>query len=335
MKNFWKKNRFRILVTFALATLGFIVRRVMLDIPLNVDLALYGYSFFIIYSLWWFFGSINERLDTILPFQQNMPLRMGIQLFAGVFFLAILRWTSIGIFGDYLPLELNTFTTSTIILLDVFFALAVNLALITHYFIQRWKEGVVKTERLEKEKSMMRYHNLKNQVNPHFLFNSLSSLQSLVKSNPDLASQYISHLSKVYRYVLQNKEKEVVSIETELRFIEHYISLLNIRYGDALHIDLRLSEAAKDRDIVMVTLQMLIDNAIKHNEVHPKAPLTIAVFDQENYLLVQNNLQKRSTISGSNQQGLEQLRTLYSYLSENPVLIEQTEHQFTIKIPLL
>ncbi|MFM9949144.1 MAG: sensor histidine kinase [Saprospiraceae bacterium] len=335
MKNFWKKNRFRILVTFTLATLGFLVRRNILDIPLDVDIALYGYSFFVIYFLWWFFASINEWLDTVLPFQKNIPLRIGIQLLAGVLFLAALRWTSIGLFGDYLPLKLNTFTTSTIILLDVFFALAVNLALITHYFIVRWKEGLVKTERLEKEKSMMRYHNLKNQVNPHFLFNSLSSLQSLVKSNPDLASQYISHLSKVYRYVLQNKEKEVVSMETELRFIEHYISLLKIRYGDALRIHINISEAAKDREIVMITLQMLLDNAIKHNEVHPQSPLTIDVFDEANYLVVRNNLQKRSSISGSNQQGLEQLRTLYSFLSETPVQIEQTEQHFTIKIPLL
>ncbi len=335
MKNFWKKNRFRILVTFTLATLGFVVRRVILDIPLNVDIALYGYSFFVIYFLWWFFASINEWLDTILPFQKNIPMRMGIQLLAGVLFLAALRWTGISLFGDYLPMELNTVMTSTIIMLDVFFALTVNLALITHYFIARWKEGLVKTERLEKEKSMMRYHNLKNQVNPHFLFNSLSSLQSLVKSNPDLAAQYISHLSKVYRYVLQNKEKEVVSMETELRFIEHYISLLKIRYGDALRIQINLSEAAKDRDIVMITLQMLIDNALKHNEVHPQAPLTIDVFDEGDYLFVKNNLQKKGSISGSNQQGLEQLRTLYSFLSETPVQIEQTEHHFIIKIPLL
>jgi len=335
MKDFWKKNRFRILVTFTLATLGFIVRVIMLDIPRNVDIAMYGYSFLIIYVLWWFFGSINEWLDTILPFQKNMPMRIGIQLLAGVLFLAALRWTSIGIFGDYLPLELNTFTTSTIILLDVFFAIAVNLALITNYFIVRWKEGLIQTERLEKEKSLMRYHNLKNQVNPHFLFNSLSSLQSLVKSNPDLASQYISHLSKVYRYVLQNKEKEVVSLETELRFIGHYISLLKIRYGDALRIHTNISEAAKEQDIVMITLQMLIDNAIKHNEVHLQAPLTIDVFDEGAFLVIQNNLQKRSAISGSNRQGLEQLRTLYSYLSETPVQVEQTEHHFTIKIPLL
>lgn len=119
-----------------------------------------------------------------LAIQKNIPMRMGIQLLAGVLFLASMRWTGISLFGDYLPMELNTVMTSTIIMLDVFFALTVNLALITHYLVARWKEGLVKTERLEKEKSMMRYHNLKNQVNPHFLFNSLSSLQSLVKSNP-------------------------------------------------------------------------------------------------------------------------------------------------------
>ncbi len=335
MNKFWKKNGFRLAVTFGLATIGFVVRRALFDIPLNVDLAMYAYTFFIIYSLWWFFGSINEHLDPILPFQKNISLRIVIQLASGVLFLAAIRWTSVGIFGPYLPVEFNTIMTSTIILLDIFAALTVNLALITHYFIVRWKEGLIQTERLEKEKSMMRFHHLKNQVNPHFLFNSLSSLQSLVKSNPDLASQYINHLSKVYRYVLQHKENAEVSLETELSFIEHYISLLKIRYGEALHIRINLSEEAKEQGIVMITLQMLIDNAIKHNEVHPEAPLTIDLFDESDYLMVQNNLQKRRTISNSNQQGLEQLQTLYSYLSEKPVLIEQTENQFTVKIPLL
>lgn len=335
MNRFWKKYGFRIRGTIIMATMGFWVRQAFLDIPFRVDVALYGYSFFVIYFLWWFFGGINEYLDQRLPFQKNITLRMGIQLLAGVVVLASIRWISLSFFGQYLPVEFNTFTISTIVLLDVFAALTVNLALITHYFILRWKEGLVQAERLEKEKSMMRFHNLKNQVNPHFLFNSLSSLQSLVKSNPDLATQYISHLSKVYRYVLQNKTKEVVSLQTELSFIEHYISLLTIRYGEALQIRMKLGNEVRDKGIVMITLQMLIDNAIKHNEIHSQAPLSIDVFDEEDYLVVQNNLQKRGTISTSNQQGLEQLQSLYSYLSERPVRIEQTNDQFIVKIPLL
>ena len=164
---------------------------------------------------------------------------------------------------------------------------------------------------------------------------AFSSLDSLVRSNPALASDFINHLSKVYRYVLDHNEKEVVSLDTELGFIQHYISLLNIRYGKALKVELCISEGAKERGVVMVTLQMLIDNAIKHNIVHEQQPLLIQIKEEGQYLCVINNKQIKKQLEPSNRQGLQQLKQLYQYLSDEPVIIEDAEGKFSVKLPFL
>ena len=193
----------------------------------------------------------------------------------------------------------------------------------------------LETAQLEKERSMMRYHHLKNQVNPHFLFNTLTSLDGLIQVNPNLASDFIRHLSKVYRYVLEHKENEVVSMETEVNFIQHYISLLQIRYKEAIDIKLKISEAGMEKGIVMVTLQMLIDNAIKHNSIQIAQPLQICVTDDGDWLCIQNNKQLRKQIETSNGHGLKQLKELYAFLTEKPVHVKDTESYFEVRLPLL
>jgi sensor histidine kinase YesM len=193
----------------------------------------------------------------------------------------------------------------------------------------------LQTAQLEKDSSMMRYHHLKNQVNPHFLFNTLTSLDGLIQVNPALASDFVRHLSKVYRYVLEHKENEVVSLETETNFIQHYISLLQIRYKEALDIRLNISEQGMEKGIVMVTLQMLIDNAIKHNSMQPEHPLQIVISDEGEYLSIQNNKQLRKQIGSSNGHGLKQLRELYAFLTHKSVQIKDTGNTFEVNLPLL
>jgi two-component system, LytTR family, sensor kinase len=160
-------------------------------------------------------------------------------------------------------------------------------------------------------------------------------LDGLIQTDPALASEFVRHMAKVYRYVLQHKENEIVSLEEELEFIAHYFELLQVRYKEGFGIHYNISEAAKEKGIVMVTLQMLIDNAVKHNMVQEGTPLKIVVWDEGDYLLVHNNKQLRKQMETSNKHGLEQLRQLYSYLSDKPVIIEETEEYFTVKIPLL
>jgi len=188
---------------------------------------------------------------------------------------------------------------------------------------------------MEKEKFLMQFHHLKNQVNPHFLFNTFTSLDGLIQSDPALASEFVRHLSKVYRYVLEHKENEMVSVETELNFIEHYIELLTIRYKSALQISIDVTAAGKERSVAMITLQMLIDNAIKHNIVHTDSPLKIKIWDEGDYLVVRNNKQLRKQIYTSTKHGLLQLRQLYNYVSPQPVMVTDEDDFFEVKLPLL
>ena len=214
------------------------------------------------------------------------------------------------------------FITIVFVLFAIFIVL-INFIYYQRYFFSQWQQSVlqnaelqVQTAKLEKEKTMMQYHHLKNQVNPHFLFNTLTSLDGLIKSNAPLASDFVQHLSKVYRYVLEHKENEIVSIQEELNFMEHYISLLTIRYKSALEIPIEISKEGKEKGIVMVTLQMLIDNAIKHNMLQSSSPLVIQIYDDDGYLHVRNNKQLKRQIEHSNKQGLLQLQQLYGYLSD-------------------
>jgi two-component system LytT family sensor kinase len=202
-------------------------------------------------------------------------------------------------------------------------------------FFNKWQETELKKEVLEKEKATVQYDNLKNQLNPHFLFNSLTSLNSLIFENPQLASEFLQHLSKVYRYVLENNDKTVVSVFTEVNFISNYVQLLIARFDKGLQVRIELSERAMEQKILPVTLQILIENAIKHNVTSGDSPLLIDIYDESGYLVVRNNLQVKHIIDTSNKQGLGNLKNLYKVLIENELMIEQTQDHFLVKIPLI
>jgi LytS/YehU family sensor histidine kinase len=188
---------------------------------------------------------------------------------------------------------------------------------------------------MQREQAIVKYDALRNQLNPHFLFNALTSLNSLIFENQQLASDFLQQLSKVYRYVLQNKEKETVSMSTELDFIKHYIFLLKIRFKDAIEFKIELSDEIKMKEIVPVTLQILIENAIKHNIISLSNPLNISIAADGDYLMVQNNLNRKAQVESSNKQGLENIKGFYRYLSPLPIQILETESRYTVKIPLI
>ena len=199
----------------------------------------------------------------------------------------------------------------------------------------RWRQEKIAAAELEKEKALVQYDNLKNQLNPHFLFNALSSLNSLIFENPELASDFLQQLSKVYRYVLDNKDKNAVSLQTEIDFVSQYVKLLETRFGEGIQVKFHLTESAKDALIVPVTLQILIENAVKHNTTTKDSPLVIEIKSVEKYLIVSNNLQKRTAIDTSNRQGLENLRSLYKYISPDVITTSETADSFHVKIPLI
>lgn len=192
-----------------------------------------------------------------------------------------------------------------------------------------------KAQALAKEKALVQYENLTQQLNPHFLFNSLASLGSLIRFDPKTASEFLEALSKMYRYILQSRERETVLLREEIAFVEHFLKLQQTRFGAALLVHMDIDAAAEERKIVPVTLQNLMENALKHNTFDEDDPLVVSVSNDLHYLIVRNNLQRRPVVETSNKQGLSRLSQLYQYLSDKPLLIESDEAYFTVKIPLL
>jgi len=193
----------------------------------------------------------------------------------------------------------------------------------------------IQSTRLEKDKTEIQYQNLINHLNPHFLFNSLTSLNGLILSEPDIASDFLQKLSKIYRYILQNKDTEIVSLEQELGFVKNYIDLQKSRFDEGLQVNIVIDEEYMSGGIVPVTLQNLFENAIKHNTVEEDKPLIISVFIEDEHLIVKNNLQKKKYVETSNKQGLDSLKSLYKYLTDKSLEVIETEKEFIVKVPLL
>lgn len=307
---------------------------------LHVPLFLYQCLWFL--AFWFLIKFINKKLNNFFPFEKGPIGRITLQILISIVVISPIIFTGVYVAHDYIPDFVNKEFSAVMVMMVLVVIIMFNFAFYTIHFFEHWLSAVtekteleVQTAMLEQEKSDLQYHQLKNQVNPHYLFNMLTSLDGLIHTNPDLASEFVRHMSKVYRYVLQHKESEVVNLYEEVEFIGHYIELLQIRYCDGLSIHLKISEEAQDKGIVMVTLQMIIDNAIKHNVVDAETPLKIVIWDEGDYLFIHNNKHQRKQIETSNKRGLQQLKDLYGFLTEQPILIENTDDHYTIKIPLL
>lgn len=285
-----------------------------------------------------FFGyivrAIDIYLDKIYPFERSPFKRISIQFLVTFSVLVLIRTVPYILFYDKFPFHPSREILVATYALNVFMVLSVILSIFGYHFFVQWKQGKLLAAELEAEKAQVQYDNLKNQLNPHFLFNALSSLNSLIFENPQLASDFLQQLSKVYRYVLENKEKNAVNLQTEIEFVSHYVKLLETRFGDGLKVIFEVNDEAKEKMIVPVTLQILIENAAKHNTTSKDSPLVVRIKSEGDYLMVENNLQKKNAIEISNKHGLENLKNLYHYISENKVEVIETSNSFAVKIPL-
>ena len=192
-----------------------------------------------------------------------------------------------------------------------------------------------KAAALEKEKALVMYESLKQHLNPHFLFNSLTSLSSLIRFDQKHAVDFLDGLSKIYRYILKSRDREIVPLAEEVKFVETFIHLQKTRFENGLEVNIKIPEAYYNYKIAPVTLQNLIENAIKHNIIDVDAPLVIDIYTEDEYLVTRNNLQKKNFVETSNKQGLVNLKSLYNYLSAKPIVIEENEQYFFVKIPLI
>lgn len=216
-------------------------------------------------------------------------------------------------------------------LIFVFISIVISISL---RITTKWIAARQEVERLRQLQMINDYNALQDQLNPHFLFNNLSILKSMIPYDPGAAVNFTQHFTDTYRYVLQNRDRSTVPLPEELAFIHSYLELHKERLGEALKVTLRVDPALHDHGVPPLSLQLLIENAIKHNVVSKENPLHIHIFSSDGFLCVENNLQPRES-SYSTSKGLNNLRARYEFLTEKQVRVRKTDKTFMVALPLL
>jgi hypothetical protein len=213
--------------------------------------------------------------------------------------------------------------------------IVITFSLHLFHFYKKYQENRLKQQKIIAGTASAKFETLKNQIDPHFLFNSLNVLSSLIEENPESAQKFTTSLSKVYRYVLEQKDKELISIEEELAFAKTYMNLLKMRFENSVFYELPATISSPDARVVPLSLQLLLENTVKHNIVSQEQPLYIRIYEEGGYLVVQNDYQKKEVLQDRRGVGLQNIISRYAIISTRQVVVEQTEQYFTVKLPVL
>ena len=304
----------------------------------TVELVLRNCFFSIIigYPAWKGMSWIVRLLERKLPWLKSPIKRMVYQLVSLTLYFGLLIF-----FGFFLWVELSGEISFRMILEEglpslkvafIFMFLSL-LAGNTVLFFKNWQKATIQQEELKRAHLALQYKSLKDQVRPHFLFNSLSSLASLINTDQEKATQFVHRLSDVYRYVLEQRENELVPLKEDLKFMEDYVFLQKIRFGNNLQIE-NVLELDLNRLVIPLSLQMLVENAIKHNEVSSERPLLISIRSTgKGHVIVENNLQRKEISEPGLGSGLENLRKQLAYFTKDPLLVEEDAQKFIVRMP--
>lgn len=220
-------------------------------------------------------------------------------------------------------------------IVSVVITFVVTLAIHAIYFYKAYQENKVKEQKIIAGTASAQFESLKNQIDPHFLFNSLNVLSSLIEENPESAQKFTTSLSKVYRYVLEQKDKELVSVAEELKFAKTYMNLLKMRFENSITFEIPEGFDNEEAKVVPLSLQLLLENCIKHNVVSEAKPLHVKITIENNQLVVTNNLQKKEVLSDRKGVGLQNIVNRYAILTKRTVFVEENEQEFKIFLPIL
>jgi sensor histidine kinase YesM len=267
--------------------------------------------------------------------------RLGIQLIITSILASIITWTlnqsGIHFFLSHMGVcDMDEkFDSKNLYLTSIIFNFLINTIYESFYLLLRLSETLVEKERYKKESIEAQYQNLTSRLNPHFLFNSLNTLTTIVEENPKKAVEYIRELSVVYRYVLNSHKSTWTDLESEMKFAHSYISLLKMRFEENLRIHVDFCKDHLHAYILPLTIQLLIENAVKHNEISINHPLDIKVFCDDDKLVVTNNKQLRNIMPSTTKVGLQNMSERYRFLVNKEVIINDDEATFSVKIPLV
>ncbi|MCO4820548.1 MAG: 2TM domain-containing protein [Flavobacteriaceae bacterium] len=299
------------------------------------------YGYFVMYSLPLtivnssYFAYLNHQVvwnrykkyRLAIGFCGSVIITIGTLFLVRIFHRMVLDGVS---YDEFLDTERLTFYYTALII-----TIVASLFFHAFYFYQQLQKNKIKEQKVIAGTASAKFDALKNQLDPHFLFNSLNVLTSLIEENPENAQKFTTSLSKVYRYVLEQKNKELVTVDEELAFAKTYMSLLKMRFEDSIIFEIPKAALNPESKVVPLSLQLLLENAVKHNMVTTSKPLHIKIFEKNGLLVVENNLQLKQIVKKSSGVGLENIRQRYDLLTDKKVNINQQAESFAVAIPVL
>jgi two-component system LytT family sensor kinase len=270
-------------------------------------------------------------LDSRYPWEASPRRRLTLQLlFAFIWIIpsAGLIALALALFGFQ---ELSRETTVNMMIMS----LIVTVGAVVIFFFQKMKSSFLETERLKQETEIAQDHALRQQTDPHFLFNSFNTLTSIIMEDPNLAVQYVGRLSKVYRYVLQSKEHPLVALREEINFLNDFAFGFTLRFEDNFSLVIEIPEKYFETRIPPLTLQILAENCVKHNIISKEKPLKISIGIDGDNIIVRNTIQRKPPENAPTGFGLKNIISRYSLVSRAPVVIDESGMEFIVRLPLL
>ena len=250
----------------------------------------------------------------------------------GYFFCRLVTRT---VFEDVPFQEFLENESVTYYILPLLFTVVISLFFHIIFFYKALQEQKVTEQKIIAGTASAKFESLKNQLDPHFLFNCLNVLSSLIEENPEKAQKFTTSLSKIYRYVLEQKDKELVKLEEELRFAETFVRLLKMRFEDSIFLEISEEPMDPEARVVPLSLQLLLENTVKHNVVSQQRPLKIRIYPEDKYLVIENNLQKKEVLQTRKGVGIQNIVDRYAQVTRREVLLEELENKFIVKLPIL
>jgi len=280
---------------------------------------------------------LNNYLEKRITWEKNPYQRFFVQwsisVLIGILIVFGIRWLTKVIFSSFY--YVRVLDEAIVLIMMTMVITAMILIVLGLFLLNKWRFSLAELERFKKENAESQFESLRSQINPHFLFNSLNTLSSLIYENQEKAESFIRELSDVYRYILENRGKELLTLREELAVAQSYIYLAQLRFDKNLIVRLAISSDYDTKNIAPLTLQLLVENAVKHNVISKRKPLFVDIFVEGKYLIVKNNLQKKVSKEYSSQIGLKNIQSRYAFLTKDKMEVLESQTEFIVKIPLI
>jgi len=331
-------------VSLIVAVFVFIVERILFangfNAPINDLVKVFSihftYAFVLTFINIYFFYYLREKVDWKGYSAKRLIIGASGSIALTMIGLAVLRFvTMVFVLGKSVDQFFNDKNASTYYLFGLIITLIISLIFHAIFFYKALTEKKVKEQQIVAKTETAKYESLKSQIDPHFLFNSLNVLTSLISENPKQAEKFTTKLSKVYRYVLEQKNKDLIDLDEELQFAKTYMELLKMRFENAVTFQIPEKASNPNLKIIPLSLQLLLENTIKHNIVSEEQPLNVIITEENGYLKVVNNFNPKSTVEKGTKVGLKNIIDRYNLITLKKVYIEKDNKQFIIKLPLL